>query len=139
MPPRAMARHPGAITTRRVMAARVGAKTREPELEPDREMISAYMNAVYPYAGTETYLNVRAFQDGVKGGTPLFVQAIRADAPDIVDIIYERARQAANAPGSYVFCFPVCTFRRDNGARLEDLAQGLVIVAELDDHPTESR
>jgi putative DNA primase/helicase len=114
-------------------------KSRPVALEPSRAMISAHLNAVYRHASDATYLSLRAFDDRERDRPPLFVEAVRIDAPNLVDRIRARAAEAANTPSTAVFCPPVCTFKVANGAKLEDMAEGLVTVAELDERPSEMR
>src|SRR5262249_56105389 len=84
------------------------------------------------------YVNLRAFRDGADG-PPLFVEAVRVDDPALVDRVEARAAEAANGVHAHCFCPPVATFKTANGARLEDLAEGVALSVECDQAPAAAR
>jgi putative DNA primase/helicase len=105
-------------------------------LNPSAEMVRVFLNQLFAHAGDATYISLRAFDDQAdKSAPPLFTEPVRLDAPALVDRVCSKIAIAANHQRPSVFCPPVCTFKNANGAKLEDLAEGLAISAELDQAP----
>jgi P4 family phage/plasmid primase-like protien len=107
------------------------------QLKPDRAALLAFLNELFLHAGGNCYISLRAFPDA-KDGPPLFVEAVRVDDPELVNRIEARAAEAANGRGG-CFCPPVATFKHANGAKLEDLAEGLALSVECDEAPGAAR
>jgi putative DNA primase/helicase len=109
-----------------------------PELRPNRDALAAFLNGLFLHADGGSYVNLRAFRDGADG-PPLFVEAIRVDDPALVDRVEARAAEAANGQHPHCFCPPVATFKTANGAKLEDLREGLALSVECDQAPAAAR
>src|SRR5262245_39683177 len=109
-----------------------------PDLRPDRAALAAFLNGLFVHASGAGYVNLRAFRDGADG-PPLFVEPVRVDDPALVDRVEARAAEAANGVHAHCFCPPVATFKTANGARLEDLAEGVALSVECDQAPAAAR
>jgi hypothetical protein len=105
-------------------------------LKPNREALCGFLNGLFTYASAHTFINLRAFRDDVDNKPPLFAEAVRIDDPTLLDRVEACASEAANSPHSFVFAPPVATFKTANGAKLEDLADGVALSVECDENPS---
>jgi hypothetical protein len=108
-------------------------------LKPDRAALCVFLNELFRYADSLAFISLRAFRDDVKDKPPLFTEAVRIDDPALVDRIEARAREAANSSHGHVFAPPVATFKTANGAKVEDLAEGVALSVECDRAPSAAR
>jgi putative DNA primase/helicase len=104
-------------------------------LNPNAGMLKAFLNAMFEHADAETFISLRAFRDDAKDAPPLFTDSVMIGDPTVVDRIIAAAASAAAAEKPCVFCPPVATFKTNNGARLEDLAEGVALSVDLDNAP----
>jgi hypothetical protein len=100
---------------------------------PDRDAVAAFVDCLFRYA--DGYVNLRAFHDRKDGAPPLFVEPVKIGAPDFIERVCERIREAAAHPEPHVFCPPLCTFSEPNGAATENLAEGVALSVECDTNP----
>src|ERR1700731_1924802 len=116
-------------------------------LEPDREQIAQFVNALFRYAAPGTFVAMRAFEAVVRSGTaidvPFYAHSVRMVEGEkglsfLTKDAGETAYRAANSPPPGVFCPPIATFVRKNSATAENLAQGLDLSVELDERPLEA-
>jgi hypothetical protein len=119
---------------------------REPAvtLEPDRDQLEIFLDAVLRYRGDEGYLSLRAFFHSNKPlHSNLWTARLgpRTGSGHVLDTTVDLARRAANTPEPAVFCPPLAVFNNSDGfkAREEDLLKGLAISVECDQHPEEAR
>jgi hypothetical protein len=105
-------------------------RTRFPEA--DRETVTAFTDCLFRYADEKTYVNLRAFHDLKDGASPLFVEPVKIGAPDFIERVCERIREAGAHAEPFVFCPPICTFSEPNGAATENLAEGVALSVECD-------
>jgi Primase C terminal 2 (PriCT-2) len=112
------------------------ARLTPPFPQADREVVAAFVNCLLRYADKESFISLRAFHDAKDGVPPLFVEPIKVGAPDFVDRICARIRDAATHDEPFVFAPPVCTFKEANSATAENLAEGVALSVELDANPT---
>jgi exonuclease VII small subunit len=113
-------------------------------LEPDRDQLEIFLDAVLRYRGDEGYLSLRVFQHDNK---PIFSHlwtarlGPRTGSRHALDIAVDLARRAANTPEPAVFCSPIAVFNNADGFRASeaDLFKGLAISVECDQHPEEAR
>jgi len=111
-------------------------------LEPDRDQLEIYFESLFRHRGTVGYVSMRSFLHDNRVLKPIrSVPLDKADWKFLIDVAADQARRAANSPQPAVFAPPVAVFNNPNGwqAREEDLYLGLVITAELDEHPEEAR
>jgi P4 family phage/plasmid primase-like protien len=106
-------------------------------LTPNVAQIRTFLNALFPYAGGDTFINLRAFRDDKPPGEApaLFTDAVQVDDPGIVDRFVAGAANAATALEPHVFSPPIATFKLPNGAKLTNLAEGVTLSVELDANP----
>jgi hypothetical protein len=108
-------------------------------LEPDRNEIEIFVDAMFRHAGAEGYVSVRAFLDNnevSRISTAKLVGGLR----HLIDVAEDDARRAANEAKPVVFCPPLAVFNGAEGwrARQEDLLKGLVLSVECDQRPDEA-
>ena len=89
---------------------------------------------------TRGIVSVRAFRDnGSNEGVLLELLPGQQARDHLLNVAEDDARRAAQAPFPVVFCPPPCTFKNEHRAKEEDVAEGLVITAELDRQPGQAR
>ncbi|WLB64669.1 PriCT-2 domain-containing protein [Bradyrhizobium japonicum] len=118
------------------------AQTVRAELKPDREMLGRFCDLMFKRADRSGVVSLRAFPDA-KSSTgkekPILVETIRLDDPVFLDIVVERARQAAAWDEPAVYCPPVASFRNNQSAKVTNLKEGIVLLAECDERPSAAR
>jgi hypothetical protein len=115
------------------------------QLNPDRDLIEIFVDAIFRHAGTKGYVSLRAFAD--RSRKPLLLLPVQLDGDirntvrSIISTAEIQARRTANHPEPAVFCPPLAVFDSKAGwqAREEDLLEGLVLSVECDEHPEEAR
>src|SRR5262249_10160815 len=103
--------------------------------QPDRDVVTAFVDCLFRYASEDAFINLRAFHDLKDDSPPLFVEPVRIGAPDFIDRVCGRIHEAAAHAEPYVFCPPLCTFTQPNGAATENLAEGVALSVECDSNP----
>jgi hypothetical protein len=102
--------------------------------QSNRDDAAAFFDCLFPYADSEAFISLRAFNDSNKDAPPLFIEPVKVGTPDFIDRVCERIQQAAEHPEPHVFCPPV--FAEPNGAAAENPAEGLVLSVECDSQTT---
>ena len=105
---------------------------------PDRSCITRFVSTMYGNADPDSYVSFRAFADNGRRDAPLFTENVRVRSPNLIESAYQFAFKAANAPEPAVFAPPVATFTHEWRARLDDLANGLSLSVECDEHPKQA-
>ena len=98
--------------------------------QADRDAVTSFVDCLFRYA--TGYVNLRAFHDLKDGAPPLFVEAVKIGAPDFIERVCERIREAGAHAEPFVFCPPICTFSEPNGAATENIAEGVALSVECD-------
>jgi hypothetical protein len=108
-------------------------------LEPDRNQIETFGEALFRHASPTSFASVRSFLDGAKNEV-FSIKAISLNQGlgKLFDLIEDEARRAANAAKKVVLCPPIATFTNAKKARKEDVADGLSLSVELDKNPDEA-
>ncbi|MCG2625604.1 AAA family ATPase [Bradyrhizobium sp. WYCCWR 13023] len=108
-------------------------------LEPDREQLEIFADAIFRRAGEEGFVTIRSFLE--EGGRVLRITpaARSGGLKFLVDACEDDARRAAQNPAPAVFCPPLAVFIGKDRAREEDLLEGLALSVECDQHPREAR
>jgi hypothetical protein len=109
------------------------------ELEPDRDQIEIFIDALFRHPSCG-FASLRAFYEGdddeafriIATGLGRGLQLLNRAA-------VENARLAANQPRRVVFCPPIASFDNRKRARQKDVAQGLALSVECDQHPKLAR
>jgi hypothetical protein len=105
-------------------------------LEPDRNQIEVFTEALFRHAGNEGYVSLRLFLEGDDReaysiiGVPLV-----AGFPALCERATSMAGKAAAEPRSAVFAPPIAVFNCRDRARELDLLCGPVLSVECDKHP----
>jgi hypothetical protein len=110
-------------------------------LEPDRAQLEIFIDALFRYATPGNYVSLRSFHEDRGNSKPFLIDPIK-----ISDSLFapyngaeSGARRAANASEKVVFAPPIATFRNPDKATEADIAEGLVLSVECDQHPLEAR
>lgn len=108
-------------------------------LEPDREQIEIFADAIFRRAGDQGFVTVRSFLE--EGDRPFRISAAARSGglEFLVEVCVDDARRAAQSPAPAVFCPPLAVFVGKEKAREEDLLEGLALSVECDQHPREAR
>ena len=108
-------------------------------LEPDRNQIETFGEALFRYASPTSFVSVRSFLDGAKNQV-FSIKAISLNQGlgKLFDLVEDEARRAANAAKKVVFCPPIATFTNAKKAGKLDVADGLTLSTELDKNPDEA-
>jgi hypothetical protein len=77
-------------------------------LEPDRDQIEIFVDAIFRRAAPETFASVRSFYEG--NDKPFVINAIPCDLRFLTDVALDIAGRAANEARPVVFCPPLATF-----------------------------
>jgi hypothetical protein len=110
-------------------------------LEPDRNQIEIFVEALFRHAGQKGFASMRAFFDEANA-KPFFrisPVAMSGGLRFLIDIADDDARRAANDPKKIVFCPPIAVFKDQQRARQEDISEGLTLSVECDEHPDEAK
>ena len=110
-------------------------------LNPDREMLAQFAGLMFKRARPDGFVSLRAFPEKSKEKKekPIFVDPIRIGDPDFLEIVTERARQAAAWPVPAVYCPPIATFLDHKNAKTDNICEGVGLSVECDQHPLEAR
>jgi hypothetical protein len=116
------------------------AATSQPRLEPDRDQLEIFTEALFRHAGKEGFLSLRAFFED-DAGKPFRITptSLAGGLKFVVDVAEDDARRAANDPKPVVFAPPIAVFGNKTRARQEDVALGLALSVECDAQPQQAR
>ena len=108
-------------------------------LEPDRDQLEVFAEALFRYAGQQGFVSLRAFYED-DAGKPFRISPtpLAGGFKFLIDVAEDVARRAANDPKPVVFCPPLATFSNGRRATEDDVAEGLVLSVECDAHPQEA-
>src|SRR5262245_55159117 len=108
-------------------------------LEPDRDQIEVFVEALFRYATPGGFLSLRSFYEDRSETFRINPIKLNGNFAFLCDCAANGARDAANATDKTVFAPPIATFKSGRGAREEDIAEGLVLSVECDSHPQRGR
>ena len=98
-----------------------------PLLEPDRDQIEIFVDAIFRHAQTG-FVSLRAF---VEGSNDIFrrtpIKIVKNNLKFLCDAAEDDARRAAQDPKPVVFCPPLATFGNTKSAAEDDIVEGLTI------------
>ena len=103
--------------------------------------IETFARLMFRYASDGGYVSNRVFLDS-ETGPPVQIKAVKINGAGLAPVIAcanEVAAYAAMHPKAAVFCPPVATFMNGNGAKEEDLLEGLALSVECDKNAVEAR
>lgn len=113
-------------------------------LEPDRDQLEKFLDALLRYRGEDGYLSMRAFlHDNKPLNSNLWTVRLgaRTGSRHVLDVAFDVAYRAANHPQPAVLCPPIAVFNNMDGFKAgeADLYRGLAISVECDQHPLEAQ
>ncbi len=108
-------------------------------LEPDRDQLEIFVDALFRHAGDTGFVAVRSFYEGADKPFRLSTANLSGGLRFLIDVAEDDARRAAQNPKPVVFCPPLAVFGNKDHAREQDLLEGLALSVECDQHPGEAR
>jgi hypothetical protein len=105
-------------------------------LIPDRDALAEFIKVTFLRADPAGIVSLRAFPN--HKGKALFAEPIALNDSRLIDVVLERARQAAQWPSGAVFCPPICTFKDGKDAKETNIKEGVVLTVECDTAPIEA-
>jgi hypothetical protein len=108
-------------------------------LEPDRNQLEIFVDALFRHAGNEGFVSLRAFyEDDASKPFRISPTSLRGGLKFLIDVAEDDARRAANVGKGVVFCPPLAVFSNKDRAREQDILAGLVLSVECDQRPREA-
>ena len=108
-------------------------------LEPDRNQIEVFVDALFRHAGAQGFVTVRSFLEDEDRVFRISAAARSGGFKFLVDVCEDDARRAAQNTKPVVFCPPLAVFGNKDHAREQDLLEGLALSVELDERPQQAR
>ena len=108
-------------------------------LEPDRDQLEIFVDALFRHAGDKGFVAVRSFYEGADKPFRLSTAKLSGGLRFLIEVAEDDARRAAQNPAPVVFCPPLAVFGNKDHAREQDLLEGLALSVECDQHPGEAR
>ena len=110
-------------------------------LEPDRDQIEIFVDALLRYRGSEGFISLRSFveHDDSAPAFRILPVPLKGDFRFLIDCAEDDARRAAQAPLPVVFAPPLAVFNNNKTAGEEDMLAGLVLSVECDRTPHDAR
>ena len=108
-------------------------------LEPDRDQLEIFVDALFRRAGDKGFVAVRSFYEGADKPFRLSTAKLSGGLRFLIEVAEDDARRAAQNPAPVVFCPPLAVFGNKDHAREQDLLEGLALSVECDQHPGEAR
>src|SRR5262245_8228221 len=110
--------------------------------EADRDQIEIFVQALFRHAnsGARGFVSIRSFVDD--GSNKVFrfsTPSLAGGLKFMMEVAYDDAKRAANAPERVVFCPPIAVFNNNKRAREEDIIEALALSAECDQKPQAAR
>ena len=105
-------------------------------MQPDRDQIEMFVDGLFRHASPQGFVSLRAFyeEDSAKAFR-INPTALSGGLKFLIDVAEDDANRAANHPKPVVFCPPIAVFANKDGARERDIAEGLALSVECDQHP----
>jgi hypothetical protein len=109
-------------------------------LEPDRDQIEIFVDAIFRRATPQGFVSIRSF---VEGQNKPLITAISFHGDrrfkHLADNAERYSRTAAQAKERVVFCPPLALFDNRKTAREEDIEEALALSVECDQYPRQAR
>jgi hypothetical protein len=121
----------------RIIAPQIAApiNTTRTALIPDRHALAAFSAAVFKNASPEGFVALRGYKDDGTEAPAIINEPITIGDPAYLDVVAERAKQAADWPQPVVFCPPVVTFLSGKNAKKENIREGVTLSVDCDSMP----
>lgn len=104
-------------------------------LEPDRDQIGIFVDAMFRHASHRGIVSVRSFYERETRPFRISPTSLSGGLSFLIDVAEDDARRAAKAPSPVVFCPPLATFANKEHARKQDILEGLALSVECDQRP----
>jgi len=109
-------------------------------LEPDRDQIEIFTEALFRHVGGQGFVSLRAFyEDDALGPFRITPTSLAGGLKFLVDVAEDDARRAANDPKPVVFCPPIAVFGSKERATEKELIAGPTLSVECDKGPENAR
>jgi AAA domain len=107
----------------------------------DPEQLAAFVDALFRYADSDTWISLRAFRDDVDNAPPFAIEALpmNGDLTNVAKAAAALATRCAGHRNATVFCPPIATFTDKEKATEAALANGLALSAEIDSDAERAR
>jgi len=100
---------------------------------PDVVQLKRFADVLFKHAAPVGFVSLRGFQHRDRATT--FINPISLGDPQFMDVVCERASQAAAWREPAVFCPPVATFKTGKSAAEDNVLEGVTLAGELDESP----
>ncbi len=108
------------------------------KLEPDRDQIEMFVNAIFRHASPKGFVSVRSFLEDKSEKFRISPVNLSGGLRFLIDVAEDDARRAAQDPRPVVFCPPLAVFASKERARKQDIVEGLALSVECDQHPRQA-
>jgi hypothetical protein len=110
-------------------------------LEPDRDQIEIFVDAVFRHASPQGFVSLRSFYEGRPEPFSIVPVAFNGDRRlrFLVDNAEKSARTAAQASNPVVFAPPLALFDNRKTAGEADIAEAVALSVECDQQPRQAR
>jgi AAA domain len=109
-------------------------------LEPDRDQIEMFVDAIFCHAGSKGFVSLRSFfEDDDAKPARITGTELTGGLRFLIEVAEDDARRAAQHPRPVVFCPPLAIFANKSRAREQDILAGLVLSVECDERPQQAR
>jgi hypothetical protein len=98
--------------------------------------LKRFVDVLFKHADRKGFVSLRAFPHKKGTPPPIFIEPITLDHPQFLEVVAERARQAATWHEKAVFSPPVATFKTAKSAAEDNILDGVTLAVECDDSPT---
>ncbi|CAH0242892.1 AAA family ATPase [Roseomonas sp. CECT 9278] len=105
----------------------------------DRDQITRFVDALFRHADEGTFVSLRAFYDDANQVYGIETHRLSDDVRLLVSAATSLATRAARQRRPIVFAPPIATFSNGDGAKEDDLQNGLALSVECDQRPSEAR
>jgi hypothetical protein len=109
-------------------------------LEPDRDQLEIFTEALLRHVGKQGFVSVRSFyEDDALGVFRITPTSLAGGLRFLIDVAEDDARRAANDPRPVVFCPPLAVFGSKERATEKELIVGPTLSVECDKEPEHAR
>jgi hypothetical protein len=110
-------------------------------LEPDRDQIEIFVDAIFSRASSQGFVSLRSFYEGRTESFNIIPIAFHGDRrfQFLIGKAETYARAAAQAEQPVVFCPPLALFNNRKTAREGDIEEAITLSVECDQCPRQAR
>jgi hypothetical protein len=104
-------------------------------LEPDRDQIEIFVDALFRHASHRGFASSRAFHEASQKVYRIAPIPLLGGLRFLIDAAVDHARSAAQYSDPIVYCPPIAVFANKETAREKDTSEGLALSVECDANP----